>query len=69
MQFVCLALSWLFAILFGLFALSMVLMGNQLQAIPLLGVVLLLLPPVRTLIHRPVLPSQAHSGEYISVGV
>ena len=52
MQYVFLILSWLFAILFGLFTLSMVLMGNRLQAIPLLGVTLLLLPPVRTLIHN-----------------
>jgi pimeloyl-ACP methyl ester carboxylesterase len=52
MQYVFLILSWLFAILFGLFTLSMILMGNRLQAIPLLGIVLLLLPPVRTLIHN-----------------
>ena len=52
MQYVSLVLSWLFSILFGLFALSMLLMGNWLQAIPLLGIVLLLLPPVRTLAHR-----------------
>jgi pimeloyl-ACP methyl ester carboxylesterase len=54
MQYVGLVLSWLFATLFGLFTLSMVLMGNQLQAIPLLVVVLLLLPPVRTLIHNQI---------------
>jgi hypothetical protein len=54
MQYVGLALSWLFAIFFGLFTLSMVLMGNQLQAIPLLVVTLLLLPPVRTLIHNQI---------------
>jgi pimeloyl-ACP methyl ester carboxylesterase len=51
MQYVCLVLSWLFAILFGLLTLSMVLMGNLLRAVPLLAIVLLLLPPVRTLIH------------------
>jgi pimeloyl-ACP methyl ester carboxylesterase len=54
MQFVGLVLSWLFAIFFGLFTLSMVLMGNRRQAIPLLVVALLLLPPVRTLIHTQV---------------
>ncbi len=51
MSVVFLVPSWIFAIFFGLFTLSMVLMGNLLQAIPLLGATLLLLPPVRTLIH------------------
>lgn len=52
MKYVSLVLSWLFSILFGLFTISMFLMGNWLQAIALLGVVLALLPPVRTLAHR-----------------
>lgn len=52
MKYVSLALSWFFSIIFGLFALSMFLMGNWLQAIALLGVVLVLLPPVRTLVHH-----------------
>jgi pimeloyl-ACP methyl ester carboxylesterase len=52
MKYVYLVLNWLFSVLFGLFALSMFLMGNWLQALPLLGIVLLLLPPVRTLAHR-----------------
>jgi hypothetical protein len=52
MKYVSLVSSWLFSIIFGLFALSMFLMGNWLQAIALLGVVLLLLPPVRTLARR-----------------
>ena len=52
MEYVSLVLSWLFSIIFGLFALSMFLMGNWLQAIALLGVVLVLLPPIRTLAHR-----------------
>jgi pimeloyl-ACP methyl ester carboxylesterase len=52
MTYLTLALSWFFSIIFGLFALSMFLMGNWLQAIALLGVVLVLLPPVRTLAHR-----------------
>jgi pimeloyl-ACP methyl ester carboxylesterase len=52
MQTVGLALSWVFAVLFSLFTLSMVLMGNLIQAIPLLAIALLLLPPIRTLIGR-----------------
>jgi pimeloyl-ACP methyl ester carboxylesterase len=52
MGFVFLVLSWLFSFLFGLLAISMLLMGNLLQAIPLLALVLLLLPPVRTLAHN-----------------
>jgi pimeloyl-ACP methyl ester carboxylesterase len=52
MKYIGLVLSWLFALLFGLFALSMVLMGNLLQAVPLLGITLLLLPPVRSLLHK-----------------
>jgi pimeloyl-ACP methyl ester carboxylesterase len=52
MQYVGFALTWVFAVLFGLFTLSMVLMGNLIQAIPLLTIVLLLLPPVRALIER-----------------
>ena len=51
MEYVFLVLGWLFSILFALFALSMLLMGNLLQAIPLLGLVLVLLPPVRALAH------------------
>lgn len=52
MKYVSLVLSWLFSIIFGLFAISMILTLNWLQAIALLGVVLVLLPPVRTLVHR-----------------
>jgi pimeloyl-ACP methyl ester carboxylesterase len=52
METVGLVLSWVFAILFGLFTLSMVLMGNLVQAAPLLVIVLLLLPPVRAVIER-----------------
>jgi pimeloyl-ACP methyl ester carboxylesterase len=52
MAYVFLALGWLFSLLFGLFALSMLLMGNLLQAIPLLGLVLMLLPPVRALAYH-----------------
>jgi pimeloyl-ACP methyl ester carboxylesterase len=52
MKYVLLLLSWFFSILFGLLAISMVLVGNPIRAILLLGVVLLLLPPVRFLIHN-----------------
>ena len=52
MKYVYLVLNWLFSVLFGLFALSMFLMGNWLQALPLLGIILLLFPPVRTLAHH-----------------
>ena len=52
MGYVFLALSWLFSFLFGLLAISMLLTGNWLQAIPLLGLVLLLLPLVRTFAHN-----------------
>jgi pimeloyl-ACP methyl ester carboxylesterase len=52
MGFVFLVLSWLFSILFGLFAVSMLLMGNLLQAIPLIGLVLLLLPPAKALAYN-----------------
>jgi pimeloyl-ACP methyl ester carboxylesterase len=52
MHYVLLVLSWLLSILFGLLAVSMLLTGNLLQAIPLLGLVLLLLPPVRALVHN-----------------
>lgn len=52
MKYVYLTLSWFFSIIFGLFAISMVLMRNLLQAIPLLGIVLLLLPPVRTFVRN-----------------
>jgi pimeloyl-ACP methyl ester carboxylesterase len=52
MHYLFLVLSWLFSILFGLLALSMLLMGNLLQAIPLLGLVLVVLPPFRTLAYN-----------------
>jgi pimeloyl-ACP methyl ester carboxylesterase len=47
MTYVILILSWLFSLIFGLLTLSMILMRNWLQAMALLGVVLVLLPPVR----------------------
>jgi pimeloyl-ACP methyl ester carboxylesterase len=52
MHFVFLVVSWLFSILFGLLAVSMLLTGNLLQAIPLLAIALVLLPPVRALVHN-----------------
>jgi pimeloyl-ACP methyl ester carboxylesterase len=50
MSFVLLAASWLLAVLFGLAALSFFLMGLTPQAIALLGITLILLPPVRALV-------------------
>jgi pimeloyl-ACP methyl ester carboxylesterase len=50
MEYVGLVLGWVLGILFGLFTVSTVLMRNWLRAIPLLGVTLLLLPPLRALI-------------------
>ena len=50
MNVVGLALGWLLGILFGLLTLSMVLMRNWLQAIPLLAATLIVLPPVRAFI-------------------
>jgi pimeloyl-ACP methyl ester carboxylesterase len=52
MHILSLALGWILGILFGLLALSMFLTGNRLQAILLLGIVCLLLPPVRNLIEQ-----------------
>jgi len=52
MNYVILILSWVFSIIFGLLTVSMLLMRNWLQATSLLIMVLLLLPPVGTLIHR-----------------
>jgi pimeloyl-ACP methyl ester carboxylesterase len=45
-------LGWIFAILFGLFAISMVLLGNWLNALLLILVMLLCLPPVSTFIRN-----------------
>lgn len=52
MKSVVLVLDWFFSILLTLFAISLILMGSLLQAIALLGLVTLLLPPLRTLLHR-----------------
>ena len=52
MHFVWLVLAWLLAVLFGLLTISMLLMGNTTQAIPLLAIVLLLLPPIRSLVEQ-----------------
>jgi pimeloyl-ACP methyl ester carboxylesterase len=46
-----LVLSWIFSILFAIIAVAMFGMGGRLQAALFLGIVLLLLPPFRTLIH------------------
>ena len=50
MNAVGLVLGWLLGILFSLLTLSMVLMRNWLQAIPLLAATLIVLPPVRAFI-------------------
>ena len=52
MDTVALALGWILSILFGLLALSMFLTGNPIQAIPLIAIILLLLPPVRGLLQQ-----------------
>lgn len=52
MNVVGLVLGWLLGILFGLLTLSMALMRNWLQAIPLLAATLIVLPPVRALIKQ-----------------
>ena len=51
MHNVWLALSWILALLFGLLAVSMFLMGNTLRGLILVIIVLLLLPPVRSVAH------------------
>jgi pimeloyl-ACP methyl ester carboxylesterase len=60
MQILGLVFSLFFALLFGLLTLSMILTGNPLQALPLLAAALLLLPPIRALVHnrigRPLSP-------------
>jgi pimeloyl-ACP methyl ester carboxylesterase len=52
MNVVGLVLGWLLGILFGLLTLSMALMRNWLQAIPLLAATLIVLPPVGALIEQ-----------------
>lgn len=52
MNVVGLVLGWFLGILFGLLTLSMALMRNWLQAIPLLAATLIVLPPVRALIEQ-----------------
>ena len=52
MKMIWIVLSWLFSILFAIIAVAMFGMGGRLQALLFLGIVLLLLPPFRTLIHN-----------------
>ncbi len=52
MHYVYLILSWIFGIIFGLATLSFFLMRLWPQAMALLGITLVLLPPVRALIDR-----------------
>lgn len=54
MKLILLALSWLFAVIFGLGTVSFFLMRLWPQAIALLAITLVLLPPVRTLIQHSV---------------
>jgi hypothetical protein len=50
MNIVGLILSWFFAIIFGALTISFLLMGNWPQGLVLLGLTLVLLPPVRDLV-------------------
>ncbi len=52
MKYILLALSWLFAVIFGLGAVSFFLMRLWPQAIALLAITLVSLPPVRNLIQN-----------------
>lgn len=52
MSLIGMIFGWLFAVVFGILTLSMVLLSNWLQAGLLLIVVLLCLPPVSTLIEN-----------------
>ena len=52
MTYVGLILSWFFAVIFGVLTISFFLMGNWPQALVLLGLTLVLLPPLRGLIGR-----------------
>ncbi len=54
MKYLLLALNWLLAIIFGLGTVAFFLMGNWLQAIILLTITLVLLPPVRNLVRHAV---------------
>ncbi len=47
-----LVLSWIFSIVFAIMGVAMLGMGGRVQALLLLGIVLLLLPPFRTFIHN-----------------
>ena len=51
MRILRLALGWFFSLLFGLLALSMLLLGNWLSALLLILVLLLCLPPMTRLLH------------------
>ena len=50
MTYVWLVLGWIFAILFGLLTISMLLLNNWLHALVLFLVVLLCLPPVSSFV-------------------
>jgi pimeloyl-ACP methyl ester carboxylesterase len=69
MKYVFLALSWVFAAIFGLGALSFFLMRLWPQAIALLAVTLVLLPPVRGLIQNLVGQAVPWWGWIVSIVV
>jgi pimeloyl-ACP methyl ester carboxylesterase len=52
MNIVGLVLSWFFGVIFGVLTVSFFLMGNWPQGLVLLGLTLVLLPPVRTLLQH-----------------
>jgi pimeloyl-ACP methyl ester carboxylesterase len=54
MNVVGLILSWFFAVIFGVLTVSFFLMGNWPQALVLLGLTLVLLPPIRALLQQGV---------------
>jgi len=69
MKYVWLVLSWFFSIIFTLVVLSMALNGNWLQALTLLVIVLLLLPPARKLAHHLTGKSLPWWGRALSIVV
>jgi pimeloyl-ACP methyl ester carboxylesterase len=69
MKYVWLVLNWLFSIIFSLVVLSMALNGNWLQALAILVIVLLILPPVRKLTHNITGKSLPWWGRTLSIVV
>jgi pimeloyl-ACP methyl ester carboxylesterase len=69
MSYVLLIASWFFAVIFGLATISFFLMGLAPQAMALLGITLVLLPPVRALIERLVGKSVPWWAWIVPIGV